>query len=356
MIDQAHPKVLFLTTQDPSTIVAEWPYYQNWTLPQALEDKGVSVSKLCWQDPNTTPEKLATFDIISLLWCNNYHAYAQTFIEFLRDVLVPATRLSPRLRVVNHAGIVLWNVDKEMYLQDLMKHGFLISDTTFVPDAQNQTLAELQARIAAFAGDAQTPVVLKPSISGSSKMTHLIRGAHHLSRKDQDFLQSIIDDGIDGSLLIQRYEPGIEGGEYSMVFINGLHTHTMVKTPCKGEFRCQAEFGGGIAEIPAHVVPKNAIEVAGKVIKHLERKFPSGSNLKGGAVYARVDGVIRSDGRFVLMEVEAIEPHLWLETTDTPGCKAMLHAALLGEQVGPVVIQKKDVVAVKVYEMSEHVI
>lgn len=352
MITTAHPKVLFLTTQDPTTIVAEWPYYQNWTLPQALEDKGVSVSKLCWRDPDTTSQKLAKYDIISLLWCNNYHAYANAFITFLRDILVPATRLSPTLRVVNHAGIILWNVDKEIYLQDLMNHSFRVSDTTFVPDPQKSTPAELQARIAAFSGIDQTPIVLKPSISGSSKMTHLIRDPHHLSKKDHDFLHSIVTKGIDGSLLIQKYEPGIENGEYSMVFINGSHTHTMVKIPCKGEFRCQAEFGGGIAEIPIHVVPKNAIEVANRVIKHLEHKFPSGSDLKGGAVYARVDGVTRDDGGFVLMEVEAIEPHLWLETTDTPGCKQMLHAALLGNQLKPTRVEKKAEVTIDVCEIA----
>lgn len=348
---QTQPSVLFLTTQDPSTIIAEWPYYQNWTLPQALEDKGVSVSKLCWQDPNTTSEKIATFDIVSLLWCNNYHAYAHAFIQFLRDVLVPATRLSPTLRVVNHAGIILWNVDKEVYLQDLMNHGVLISETIFVQEPQSSTSAQLHARIAAFAGGAHSPIVLKPSISGSSKMTHLIRDPYQLSDIDREFLQSIVNDGIDGSVLIQRYEPGIENGEYSMVFINGVHTHTMVKTPCKGEFRCQAEFGGGIAEIPVHLVPKNAIEVARGVIEHLEQKFPSGSALKGGAVYARVDGVIRHDGRFVLMEVEAIEPHLWLETTETPGCKDMLHTALLGEQARSARAETKGLVTVDVCEI-----
>lgn len=331
MIAEIRPKVLFLTTQDPATIVAEWPYYQNWTLPQAIEDRGVSVSKLCWQDPATTSKRLATFDIISLLWCNDYHAYAHAFIAFVRDVLVPATKLSPSLRVVNHAGIILWNVDKEIYLQDLSKHGFVVPETIFIQGAQKSSTTELSAEIAAFSGHSHSPVVLKPSISGSSKMTHLVRDPYNFSAADASFLKSIITDGIDGSLLIQKYEPGIENGEYSMVFINGEHTHTMIKTPCKGEFRCQAEFGGGIGELAANLVPKSAIMVAYEIIEHLENMFPSGSDLKGGAVYARVDGVVRDDGTFVLMEVEAIEPHLWLETADAPGCKEALHRALLGE-------------------------
>lgn len=331
MIAELRPRVLFLTTQDPATIIAEWPYYQNWTLPQAIEDRHVAVSKLCWLDLATTSKKLATFDIISLLWCNNYHAYAHKFIAFVRDVLVPATQLSPSLRVVNHAGIILWNVDKKIYLQDLSSKGFLVPETVFIQNAQASSLTELSEKITAFAADTNTPVVLKPSISGSSKMTHLIRDPHAFSTADTSFLKTVAKDGFDGSLLIQRYEPGIENGEYSMVFINGKHTHTMIKTPCKGEFRCQAEFGGGIGELPAHLVPKSAIKVAYEIIAHLEKMFPSGTSLKGGAVYARVDGVVRDDGTFVLMEVEAIEPHLWLETADAPGCKEALHKALLGE-------------------------
>jgi len=333
MISRIRPTVLFLTTQDPSTIVAVWPFYQNWTLPREIEAKGAAVSKLCWRDPATTSEKLATYDIISLLWCNNYHAYANEFMAFLRDVLVPATKMSPTLRVVNHAGIILWNVDKEIYLPDLLAHGFLVPKTTFVQEAQMKNVQELISRIAAFAQGTHQPIVLKPSISGSSKMTHLVRDPHNLSDLDTSFLENIVTNGIDGSMLIQRYEPGIEEGEYSLVFIDGKHTHTMIKTPCKGEFRCQAEFGGGIGELETHLVPKAAISVGYAIIEYLEQTFPSKDDLvRGGAVYARVDGVLREDGAFVLMEVEAIEPHLWLETVDAPGCKEVLHRALLGEE------------------------
>jgi len=333
MISKIRPTVLFLTTQDPSTIAAAWPFYQNWTLPRAIEVRGAAVSKLCWRDPATTSEKLATYDIISLLWCNNYHAYANQFIAFLQDTLVPATMLAPNLRVVNHAGIILWNVDKEIYLPDLSRNGFLVPKTTFVQDAQTRPVPDLISRIAAFAKGTHQPIVLKPSISGSSKMTHLVRDPHNLSDLDTSFLETITRNGIDGSLLIQEYEPGIEKGEYSLVFINGKHTHTMIKTPCKGEFRCQAEFGGGIGELETHLVPKAAVRVGYAIMEYLEQKFPSkDDSLRGGAVYARVDGVLCEDGAFVLMEVEAIEPHLWLETVDAPGCKEVLHRALLGEE------------------------
>ena len=46
--------------------------------------------------------------------------------------------------------------------------------------------------------------------------------------------------------------------------------------------------------------------------------------------YCRIDGVIRDDGSFVMMEIEAIEPHLWLETHTDEKTKEKLYATLLG--------------------------
>ena len=46
----------------------------------------------------------------------------------------------------------------------------------------------------------------------------------------------------------------------------------------------------------------------------MEKKFVAGSEEERGKglVYARIDGIMRGED-FVLMEIEAIEPHLWLE-------------------------------------------
>ena len=90
-----------------------------------------------------------------------------------------------------------------------------------------------------------------------------------------------------------------------------------MKTPRTGEFRCQDEFGGSTKEIRTENVPQDARDTAQNIMRYLEAAVEKtdnrGKDLKGkGLVYARIDGIMKGDV-FLLMEVEAIEPHLWLE-------------------------------------------
>ena len=362
MEDTPSPEILFLTTVDPAEIKAEWPYYQNWTLPEAMKMHGAKVSIRCWQDSSLDSHMLASHDVVSFLWCNNYHNHGPALSAFIKENLIPAQEHSSTLRVINDAQVILWNMDKQIYLRDLQKAGFLIPSTQVLEDLSNPNAHSVLLR--AVRAHNWHPIVLKPSISGSSKGTYLIRDPTKLSTADTAYLDSVIKNGTDGALLIQKYEPAIERGEYSLVFINGKHTHTILKTPQPGEFRCQGEFGGGTAEIALADVPADAVRVANRAMAYMQsrfdgkntspirkphsrptswrltdclpirpgaRKLPAANPSPSSIVYARIDGVIRDDGAFVLMEIEAIEPHLWLETTKTPGCREALYSALLGE-------------------------
>jgi len=323
-------KVLILTTQPPHEIRAEWPYYQNWTLPQRLEERGALVTKQSWRDPNLTADSLASFHVVTFLWANNYHMHAIPFTTFLQDVILPAQTRYPHLRVVNDGNLILWNVDKQAYLQDLAKAGFQVPETAFVnvdKERPDDAIDQVRKQLANWKSG-KGPLVLKPSISGSSKGTHLVRNPNQLSASDEAYLASAARDGIDGALMIQAYEAGIEAGEYSLIFIAGQHTHSMLKTPAKGEFRCQAEFGGGIRELKSGEIPKSASEVAWKCVRYMEERFlaPGGPQ---GLPYMRVDGVMREDGEFVIMELEGIEPHLWIETAEDESCGELMYGCLL---------------------------
>ena len=419
------PTVLLLTTANPTTIIAEWPYYQNWTLPSTLASHGFTVSILSWQDQILDVQTLATYNIITFLWCNDYHKHGPALSAFINNIVIPAQALNPSLRVCNDSRIILWNMDKEVYLRDLLAAGFLIPHTEILPSIYGP--GAHGTLLNAVSSHGTNAVVLKPSISGSSKGTYLVRNPSQLSAADTACLNAIIREGVDGSLLLQSYEPAISRGEYSLVFINGKHTHTILKTPAKGEFRCQGEFGGGVAEIPREDVPEDAVRVAHKAMAYMRARFhgcvegtssaiaplprltttitsdskmpkkrirffpslwrlgnllsvlrrrqviaspsatssssssspsfppssastPSTSpstppfstlspssitrstsqNFPNPLLYARIDGILRPNNTFVLMEIEAIEPHLWLETSVTPGVKEAFYSALLG--------------------------
>ena len=64
-------------------------------------------------------------------------------------------------------------------------------------------------------------------------------------------------------------------------------------------------------------------------MRYIEQRFLAPSGLRE-LPYMRVDGVMREDGRFVIMELEGIEPHLWIETAEDQSCGELLYGCLLG--------------------------
>jgi hypothetical protein len=89
--------------------------------------------------------------------------------------------------------------------------------------------------------------------------------------------------------------------EYSLFFFAGDHSHAILKSPEGGDFRVQEEHG---ADIVSFVPEAALIKVARRVI---EKVAPQ-------PVYVRADFVRGSDGRFLVMELELIEPSLYFRT------------------------------------------
>ena len=313
------PKVLFLTTEPPETIRAEWPFYQNWFLPQAIRERGAVVELRCWRDPDLDAASVSKYNSVTFLWCNEYHQHPKMFPEFVRNVLVPAQRMNSSMHIFNDPTIVLWNTDKH-YLLELAEVGYRVPKSKFV-DVGQHTHASLASIIKEFS-DSKS-LVLKPAISGSARNTHMIKDPGALISDDISYLDRVLTDGTNGDLILQQYEEGISSGEYSLIFVNGKHTHTILKVPQAGEYRCQGEYGGSVEEIAAVDVPRCAGDAARQIWEFLESKVNKPKNegnicTGSGLVYARIDGIIKDDA-FILMEIEAIEPHLWLEAKSGRG-------------------------------------
>ena len=87
-------------------------------------------------------------------------------------------------------------------------------------------------------------------------------------------------------------------GEWSLIFIGGEYSHSVLKRAAPGEFRVQWEYGGTATSAR----PISAmLQAAKKIVASLDEP----------AEYARVDGILCRD-EFVLMELELIEPVLFL--------------------------------------------
>jgi hypothetical protein len=95
-------------------------------------------------------------------------------------------------------------------------------------------------------------------------------------------------------------------GEYSLLYFGGQFSHAILKTPQNGDFRVQAQFGG----TDVTVTPEQAaLAVAAAALAATPEPV----------AYARVDMVRNGDGGFALMELELIEPYLWLDRAPDGG-------------------------------------
>ena len=89
-------------------------------------------------------------------------------------------------------------------------------------------------------------------------------------------------------------------GEYSLLLFDGEFSHAVVKRPKAGDYRVQPHLGG---REKACVPPDGAIELAQRALAAAPAE----------TTYARVDLIRGRDGDLKVIELELIEPSLWLE-------------------------------------------
>jgi len=202
---------------------------------------------------------------------------------------------------LNPVATVRWNADKQ-YLLDLERQGVRIVPSQWLPRGSS---FEPEALFEALATDR---LVVKPAVSGGAKNTFNLSRAEALERTPE--LSALL---LDEDFLAQPFLPEIQTqGEWSLVYLGGEYSHCVLKTPKSGDFRVQHYLGGGIEprEAPAHLR---------RTADDIVQRFAS------NCLYARVDGV-ETNGEFLLMELELIEPFLYLASAE--GSFARYEAAL----------------------------
>lgn len=246
-------------------------------IPQ-FEDAGVTATPLVWTDPTVA---WATFDILIIRSIWDYHLHPVEFVQWL-------TYLEEnKIRTLNPVRILQRNHHK-FYLRDLEQQGIRIIPTLFITHTADLKLPGGIIR------DWQRAVI-KPAISASGYMTRVFSFAE-ISDVEGDFKNA----AAQRDMLVQQFIPAVqEVGELSMIFFNRIYSHAILKKPEAGEFRVQEEYGG--KSTPFH--PQQAIiDVGNKILTLFDQEL----------LYARVDGLV-IEGEFILMEVELIEPDLFLD-------------------------------------------
>lgn len=248
-------------------------------LVPALAALGVTAVPAVWHDAAVCWDEFHGV-LIRSTW--DYHLRAAEFLDWI------ARLERGGVRVWNPGALLRWNHHKR-YLRDLAAGGGVATVPT-------RWLARGEpADLRALLFDAGwREAVIKPAVSASAFGTW--RSSTETASGDQSRLAALLSAG---DVMVQPLLSEVgDTGEWSLVFLGGSFSHAVLKRPAARDYRVQWEFGGS-AE--SHVP-------AGHLIAHAERVLAA---VPGKPVYARVDGVER-DGHLVLMELELIEPHLFL--------------------------------------------
>jgi hypothetical protein len=254
-------------------------------LVAALEREGASVHPVVWSDAGVD---WTWFDAIVVRSCWDYFHRPDEFFAWL------ARLEEERAHVLNPAPLLRWNARKT-YLRDLQSRGVTIVPTHWLARGEAASLRAIRR------DTGWTELVIKPAMSGSAHETW--RSSAGDEARDDIRLGAMASHG---DVLVQPLvDEVVAEGEWSIVFLDGRYSHAVLKRARVGDFRVQIEHGGTFAasEPPADIVAQAA---------HALNSAPLGDE---PSLYARVDGCV-VDGRFVLMELEVIEPVLFLGTSD----------------------------------------
>lgn len=253
-------------------------------LMAALGARKVDTSPAVWNDDAVDWTR---FSCVVVRSCWDYHLRPAAFlawIERLERAGVP---------VWNPPATIRWNADKS-YLRDLTARGVAAVPTAWVEQGDPTSLHDV------LQTHGWDRAVVKPAVSASAHETWTTDRAR--SADDESRFRALT---ARTRTLVQPFvDSVVDVGEWSLVFIDGAYSHAVLKRPRAGDFRVQEEHGGS-AEV---------LEPSGEVIAAARGVLEAAGPMGTGSLYARVDGCIVRDA-FVLMELELIEPTLYLGTS-----------------------------------------
>ncbi|MEO6432718.1 MAG: hypothetical protein ABIO29_01915 [Sphingomicrobium sp.] len=257
---------------------------------EALRRGGFAVVPRPWNEPG----ELAGFDVVLPLVAWGYQSHPARWFKLLDRLDAQA------VNVINPVPLLRWNSDKR-YLEELAAKGITTVPTRLVERLNVDSIASAR-------GDFGDHLVVKPPISASAY------GTHRLGPGD-----AIPADAMDRPMMVQPFLRSVmDEGEYSLVFFDGKFSHALVKNAKAGDYRVQPHLGGSEVQCPA---PVGGVALATAALAAAP-SLPA---------YARVDLIRLDDGQLAVIELELIEPSLWLQHAPDGGAS---FAAAVARRVG----------------------
>ena len=252
------------------------------------------------------------WDVEMVPWQSDldWNAYELVYIctpwDYQNDVAgfldVLATIETSSARLVNSLDLVRWNLQKT-YLRELEARGADIVPSRFFKRFDADQVA------ACFDAHDTGTIVVKPVVGANSDNIFVL--TRPLREEVVDDLARVF---AERPFFVQPFVDSVRSeGEYSLFFFGGEYSHAILKKPKPGDFRTQEEHGADILSVEA---PAALVETARHVLGVVDPQ----------PVYVRADFVRGAGERFLLMELELIEPALYFRTD--PGSAVRFASAL----------------------------
>lgn len=247
-------------------------------LQDALRERGCESDRVDWADPTID---WSTFHVAVFRTTWDYFDKREQFSQWLE-------RVATQTKLCNGEALVRWNMDKH-YLADLASAGLAIVPTRFIERGDGQPIAQWLAM------SGWNEAIIKPCISGAARHTYRVNAENGVE------IERVIRPLLaEESFMLQPFlRRVLEQGEDTLMIVDGEYTHAIRKLPKRGDFRVQDDHGGTV-----HERTPSAAQIA-----LAQRVFAACSP---APAYGRVDMVQDDHGEWVIMELELIEPELWL--------------------------------------------
>jgi glutathione synthase/RimK-type ligase-like ATP-grasp enzyme len=267
-------RIAFLTMDS----LADFVSYDQLVI-DLLHSAAIQVDEVSWRKPRVNWDHYSLV-IIRSPW--DYQQQPEAFLEVLETIE------RSRATLLNPLATVRWNIRKH-YLRDLEAQGIRIVPTLWM---NAPAISQLHQAFDTLQTD---ELVGKPLIGANADHAWRL----HRNAPDSRFAQATAA-WATGTALIQPFVPSIQtDGEISLIWFDGQFSHAVRKIPAPGDFRVQEEHGAQIT--PCHP-PADTLQLAADC----HRLFPQ------PLLYSRVDIVRLPSGQPAIMEIELIEPSLYL--------------------------------------------
>lgn len=248
----------------------------------AFAEHGMDVSLINWRDAAARADE---FDAMLPLFVWDYFEGNEA------DFLTEMAQIEKKCQVFNRFKVLKWNSNKN-YLDILSAQGAATIPTITLDRATKPAILQAMQELKS------DKVVIKPLVGGGAWRQVLYEAGTPFPSKDELPPQGT---------LIQPFLESVEKeGEYSFLYFGGGFSHAVVKRPKDGDYRVQSLYGG----LEEAYTPSKEERVEARAILDVLDFTP---------LYARVDFLRGNNGRLWLIELELIEPYLYLPFAEGEG-------------------------------------